>query len=84
VITQRKTWVSTLSVPYSMIGGRTDQYRANFFRVQMDHTWQNVPVTTDMTCDPSNCTFACANCPTTNAPDFHHSAFFGVLEFVAA
>jgi len=75
------SWRADLSVPFDMIG-RAKAYRANFFRVQMSDAWRNVKVTSDMTCSPDNCTFSCANCPTTAGPDFHHSAFFGVLELV--
>jgi hypothetical protein len=50
-----------------------------FFRVQMDDTWKKEGLTTASTCSTSNCTFACANCPTTPGPDYHFSAFMGLV-----
>ena len=74
-------WNRQLSVARDLISptGST-QFRANFFRVQMHDDWRNVPKRDDtLSCSPANCTFSCANCPTTAEPDFHHSGFFGVL-----
>eukprot|EP00939_MAST-03C_sp_MAST-3C-sp1_P004809 g4809.t1 len=86
------SWMATMHLPFDIISRGTDatcaagrpcrHYRANFFRVQMNpDPWGHLdrPVTTNDTCGPANCTFTCANCPRTDAPDFHHSGYFGDL-----
>jgi len=74
-------WKAEIEIPYSLIG-KASQYRLNFFRVQMDDAWNRITATKDTVCDPSNCTFTCATCPTTAQPDFHHSGFFGFLSLL--
>jgi hypothetical protein len=87
------SWRGEIRLPYALIGRGAAQpdgsrlYRANFFRVTMNPApWAPVAgrVTRDMGCDPSNCTYTCANCPGTAAPDFHHSGYFGELVLAAA
>jgi hypothetical protein len=80
-ITKRKKdgWSGEIRLPFDLIG-KAKKYRANFFRVQMNPSaWEGVTATTDIPCDPSNCTYSCWNCPTTPQPDFHQSAFFGTV-----
>ena len=72
------SWSATMVIPYSLVG-KSSAYRMGFFRVQMDDTWTKDGLTTASTCSTTNCTFACANCPTTPEPDYHYSAFMGLV-----
>jgi hypothetical protein len=74
-------WNRMLSVPRSLISdGKSNQFRANFFRVQMHDEWRSKDRhDIGSSCSAANCTFLCANCPSTAEPDFHHSGFFGIL-----
>lgn len=92
-------WIGTMRLPFDVVGQGTQdsdlcdalsrdrclRYRANFFRVQMDPSWETLGrnITVHDTCSPENCTFSCAKCPTTEKPDFHHSGFFGDLVLVS-
>jgi hypothetical protein len=75
-------WEAGLQLPFSLIG-RTRRYRVAFFRVQMhEEQWRRVAKTDKTPCGTNNCSFICANCPTTAEPDFHQSGFFGYLDVV--
>jgi hypothetical protein len=89
--TSADSWHAEIVLPFATIGrgspmppassgARRSAFKANFFRVQMNPAaWRGRTVTRADMCDPSNCTFTCANCPTTAVPDFHHSGSFGTI-----
>ena len=54
--------------------------KANFFRIQMNaDAWRHKLVTRHTPCSPANCTYLCATCPSTPAPDFHRTSVFGTI-----
>lgn len=71
------SWSGKLHIPWALIGGRSEQYRINFYRIvslvpHSDPDWK---------CSPDDCMFACWSPTMSGAtPRFHRPDAFGILE----
>lgn len=79
---KKSQWNTKVSFPFSLIG-QSSEFRANFFRVQMDNElWADRTATLETPCGLHDCSYHCANCPTTTGPNFHQSEYFGLIRLV--
>lgn len=69
-------WFGEFSIPWELIGGKSDVYRINFYRIISTTSHENP----DWICTPQTCDFTCWS-PTMSGenPAFHKPKKFGVL-----
>jgi hypothetical protein len=73
----KEAWKGFLTIPLSLMGEVSDQYRINFFRIVSFKSHQQK----DWKCELSDCDFTCWS-PTLSgeSPAFHRPAAFGFLQ----
>ncbi len=71
-----ETWSGKMQIPWTLLGGKKDTYRLNFYRIVSLQSHPNP----DWKCTPAECDFTCLSPSMSGAtPRFHRPDAFGTL-----